>query len=48
MINPANVLFVPAKLVDEKQLAGSVLWAATTNPFNRLNATTKQPAGAAW
>jgi AhpD family alkylhydroperoxidase len=33
---------------DEKQLAGLVLWVATTNLFNRLNATTKQPAGAAW
>jgi alkylhydroperoxidase family enzyme len=33
---------------DEKQLAGLVLWVATTNLFNRLNATTRQPAGAAW
>jgi AhpD family alkylhydroperoxidase len=33
---------------DEKQLAGLVLWVATTNLFNRLNATTKQPAGSAW
>ena len=33
---------------DEKQLAGLVLWIATTNFFNRLNATTRQPAGAAW
>jgi len=33
---------------DEKQLAGLVLWVATTNLFNRLNVTTKQPAGAAW
>jgi AhpD family alkylhydroperoxidase len=37
-----------AKHFDEKQLAGLVLWVATTNLFNRLNATTKQPAGAAW
>jgi AhpD family alkylhydroperoxidase len=37
-----------AKHFDEKQLAGLVLWIATTNLFNRLNATTKQPAGAAW
>jgi hypothetical protein len=29
-------------------MAGLVLWVATTNLFNRLNATTKQPAGAAW
>lgn len=37
-----------AKHFDEKQMAGLVLWVATTNLFNRLNATTKQPAGAAW
>jgi AhpD family alkylhydroperoxidase len=37
-----------AKHFDEKQLAGLILWVATTNLFNRLNATTKQPAGAAW
>ena len=36
------------KHFDEKQMAGLVLWVATTNLFNRLNATTKQPAGAAW
>jgi AhpD family alkylhydroperoxidase len=33
---------------DERQLAALVLWIATTNLFNRLNATTKQVAGAAW
>lgn len=37
-----------AKHFDETQLAGLVLWVATTNLFNRLNATTKQPANAAW
>jgi AhpD family alkylhydroperoxidase len=37
-----------AKHFDEKQLAGLVLWVATTNLFNRINATTKQRAGAAW
>ena len=37
-----------AKHFDEKQLAGLVLWISTTNLFNRLNATTKQVAGAAW
>jgi AhpD family alkylhydroperoxidase len=37
-----------ARHFDDKQLAGLVLWVATTNLFNRLNATTKQPAGAAW
>ena len=25
-----------------------LLWVATTNLFNRINAATKQPAGAAW
>ena len=30
---------------DEKQLAGIVLWIATTNFFNRINVTIRQPAG---
>jgi AhpD family alkylhydroperoxidase len=33
---------------DEQQLAGLILWIATTNLFNRLNATIKEPAGATW
>jgi len=33
---------------DQKQLAGLVLWIATTNFFNRINASTRQPAGAVW
>ncbi|GIG58403.1 alkyl hydroperoxide reductase AhpD [Longispora fulva] len=33
---------------DEQQLAGLVMWIATTNFFNRLNATTRQPAGQTW
>jgi AhpD family alkylhydroperoxidase len=37
-----------AKQFDETQLAALVLWVATTNLFNRLNATIKQPAGAVW
>ena len=45
---PDEVWGAAAKVFDEKQLAGLVLWIATTNLFNRLNATTKQPAGAAW
>jgi AhpD family alkylhydroperoxidase len=45
---PDQVWEEAAKHFDEKQLAGLVLWVATTNLFNRLNATTKQPAGAAW
>ena len=45
---PDDVWDEAARHFDEKQLAGLVLWIATTNLFNRLNATTKQPAGAAW
>jgi AhpD family alkylhydroperoxidase len=45
---PDEVWDEAAKHFDEKQMAGLVLWVATTNLFNRLNATTKQPAGAAW
>jgi len=33
---------------DEPALAGIVLWIATTNFFNRLNATLHHPAGAPW
>jgi len=45
---PDEVWDEAAQHFDEKQMAGLVLWVATTNLFNRLNATTKQPAGAAW
>ena len=45
---PDEVWDDAAEHFDEKQMAGLVLWVATTNLFNRLNATTKQPAGAAW
>ncbi|HET9060216.1 MAG TPA: carboxymuconolactone decarboxylase family protein [Acidimicrobiales bacterium] len=45
---PDEVWNEATKHFDDKQLAGLVLWVATTNLFNRLNATTKQPAGAAW
>ncbi|HLY30964.1 MAG TPA: carboxymuconolactone decarboxylase family protein [Ktedonobacterales bacterium] len=34
------------KYYDEKGLAAIILWIATTNLFNRLNATTRQLAGA--
>ncbi len=37
-----------AKSFDERQLAALVLWIATTNFFNRINAATKQPAGTVW
>ncbi|MFD4411957.1 carboxymuconolactone decarboxylase family protein [Streptomyces sp. NPDC058476] len=33
---------------DEQQLAALILWIATTNFFNRLNATIKEPAGTTW
>jgi AhpD family alkylhydroperoxidase len=45
---PDDVWDEAARYFDEKQLAGLVLWVATTNLFNRLNATTRQPAGDAW
>jgi AhpD family alkylhydroperoxidase len=45
---PDEVWDEAARHFDENQMAGLVLWIATTNLFNRLNATTKQPAGAAW
>ena len=45
---PDEIWDEAARHFDEKQMAGLVLWVATTNFFNRLNATTKQPAGAAW
>ena len=45
---PDQVWDEAAKHFDEKQMAGLILWVSTTNLFNRLNATTKQPAGASW
>ncbi|MFG2864198.1 carboxymuconolactone decarboxylase family protein [Streptomyces sioyaensis] len=33
---------------DERQLAAIILTVGVTNLFNRLNAATKQPAGAGW
>lgn len=37
-----------ARHYDEKQLAGLTLWIGVSNLFNRLNATTRQVAGAKW
>jgi AhpD family alkylhydroperoxidase len=37
-----------ARHYDEQQLAALILWIATTNLFNRLNATIREPAGATW
>jgi AhpD family alkylhydroperoxidase len=45
---PDEVWDEAAKHFDERQMAGLVLWVSTTNLFNRLNAATKQVAGAAW
>ncbi|HEX4217404.1 MAG TPA: carboxymuconolactone decarboxylase family protein [Acidimicrobiales bacterium] len=45
---PDDVWDEAAKYFDEKQLAALVLWIATTNLFNRVNVTTRQPAGRSW
>ena len=45
---PDEVWDEAARHFDEKQLAGLVLWIATTNLFNRVNVATKQSAGAVW
>ena len=37
-----------ASFFDERQLAALILYIATTNLFNRLNATTRQLAGRSW
>ncbi|HUZ22024.1 MAG TPA: carboxymuconolactone decarboxylase family protein [Acidimicrobiales bacterium] len=34
-----------AKNFDERQLAGLILWIATSNLFNRINTAVRQPAG---
>ncbi len=36
-----------ARHFDERELAGLLLWIATTNVFNRLNVATRQVAGSA-
>jgi alkylhydroperoxidase family enzyme len=45
---PDDVWEQAAKHFNEQQLAALVLWIATTNFFNRLNVTTRQPAGQTW
>jgi AhpD family alkylhydroperoxidase len=37
-----------AKHYDEKALAALVLWIATSNLYNRINVTTRQPVGKDW
>lgn len=45
---PDHIWEAAAKHFDEKQLAAIVLWIATTNFFNRINVTTRQPAPQNW
>ncbi|MFF2812892.1 carboxymuconolactone decarboxylase family protein [Streptomyces sp. NPDC058000] len=45
---PDAVWDAAADHFDEKQLASLTLTIGLTNLFNRLNATTRQPAGAGW
>jgi AhpD family alkylhydroperoxidase len=45
---PDKVWNEAAKHYDEKALAALVLWIATTNLYNRVNVTTRQPAGVSW
>ncbi|MEV5276214.1 MULTISPECIES: carboxymuconolactone decarboxylase family protein [unclassified Streptomyces] len=45
---PDEVWDEAARHYDEKQLAAIVLMIGVTNLFNRLNATTRQVAGATW
>ena len=45
---PDEVWDAAADHYDEQELASIVLMIATTNLFNRLNVTTRQPAGQAW
>jgi alkylhydroperoxidase family enzyme len=45
---PDPIWEAAAKHYDEQQLAALVVWIATTNFFNRINATTRQPAPQNW
>ena len=45
---PDHIWDEAAKHFDEKQLGAIVLWIATTNFFNRINAATRQPAPQNW
>lgn len=45
---PDEIWADATKHFNEQELAAIVLWIATTNFFNRLNATTRQPAGQNW
>ncbi|HYM25041.1 MAG TPA: carboxymuconolactone decarboxylase family protein [Vicinamibacterales bacterium] len=45
---PNEIWDEAAKHYNEKQLASLLLLIGVTNLFNRMNAATKQPAGAGW
>ncbi|HEY2672782.1 MAG TPA: carboxymuconolactone decarboxylase family protein [Rugosimonospora sp.] len=45
---PDEIWAAAAAHFSEQELAAIVLWIATTNFFNRLNATTRQPAPQNW
>jgi AhpD family alkylhydroperoxidase len=45
---PDHIWEAAAKHFSEKELAGIVLWIATTNMFNRMNAATRQLAPQTW
>jgi AhpD family alkylhydroperoxidase len=45
---PDDVWNEAAAHYEEKQLAALVIYIATTNLYNRLNVTTRQPVGAGW
>ena len=42
---PDSVWEEAARYYDERELAALVLWISTTNLFNRINVSTRQPAG---
>ena len=37
-----------AQHYDEQKLGALVLWIAASNLYNRINVTTRQPAGKSW
>jgi AhpD family alkylhydroperoxidase len=45
---PDEIWEEAARYYDEQQLASLILWIATTNLFNRLNVTIREPAGVTW
>jgi AhpD family alkylhydroperoxidase len=45
---PDEIWDEAARHFSEKELAAIVLWIATTNFFNRINVTTRQPAPQSW